>query len=381
MILNLNLQTLMNKLNRFYAATLVLALTFISCDNQHGDLADGLYAEIKTSKGDIIAELDYKKTPITVANFVTLAEGKNSFVQNEMKGKMFYDGLKFHRVIKDFMIQGGDPLGTGSGDAGYMFKDEITNLKHEKGVLSMANSGPATNSSQFFITHVATPWLNGLHTVFGRVVQGMEVVNNVQQGDFMNTVRIIRVGEDAKKFNPVKVFTDGYTAELEQSKKSKLVELENKRLYEDKYKAVIENKGLLFTESKAKAKTSLSGLKYFITDEGTGKKPAAASNIRINYAGYFENGEVFDTSIESVAKEFGKYDAQRAAQDGYSPIPFNTGNKRGMIPGFLEGISKINMGGSGIIYIPANLAYGAQGAGEVIPPNTNLIFEITIEKE
>ena len=371
----------MNKLNRFYAATLVLALTFISCDNQHGDLADGLYAEIKTSKGDIIAELDYKKTPITVANFVTLAEGKNSFVQNEMKGKMFYDGLKFHRVIKDFMIQGGDPLGTGSGDAGYMFKDEITNLKHEKGVLSMANSGPATNSSQFFITHVATPWLNGLHTVFGRVVQGMEVVNNVQQGDFMNTVRIIRVGEDAKKFNAVKVFTDGYTAELEQSKKSKLVELENKRLYEDKYKAVIENKGLLFTESKAKAKTSLSGLKYFITDEGTGKKPAAASNIRINYAGYFENGEVFDTSIESVAKEFGKYDAQRAAQDGYSPIPFNTGNKRGMIPGFLEGISKINMGGSGIIYIPANLAYGAQGAGEVIPPNTNLIFEITIEKE
>ena len=364
-----------------YALLLVLAVTFTSCDDKHGDLPDGLYAEIKTTKGDIIAELDYKKTPMTVANFVTLAEGKNPFVVDNMKGKMFYDGLKFHRVIKDFMIQGGDPIGNGSGDAGYMFKDEITDLKHEKGVLSMANSGPGTNSSQFFITHVSTPWLNGLHTVFGRVIQGMEVVNNVQQDDYMNSVRIIRVGEDAKKFNAVKTFSDAYSKEIELSKKSKLIELENKRLYEEKFKAVIDSKAVAFKEMKSKAKTSLSGLKYVITNEGTGKKPAAGSDIKIHYAGYFENGEVFDTSMESIATEFGKYDAQRAAQGGYSPIPFNTGNKRGMIPGFLEGISKINMGGSGIIFIPANLAYGAQGAGDVIPPNTDLIFEISIEKE
>lgn len=361
------------------ATILLLTVIFTSCNSEHGDLPDGLYAEIKTSKGDIIAELDYQKTPITVANFVTLAEGKNQFVENNMKGKMFYDGLKFHRVIKDFMIQGGDPLGNGSGDAGYKFKDEITDLQHDKGVLSMANSGPATNSSQFFITHVATPWLNGLHTVFGRVVAGMEVVNAIHQDDIINSVRILRIGEAAKKFNAVKIFGDAYTAELEQSKKSKLIELENKRLYTEKYQTVIESKAAHFADLKSKAKSSKSGLKYAITNAGTGKKPAANSDIKITYAGYFENGEVFDTSSEVIAKEFGKYDAQRAAQNGYSPIPFNTGNKRGMIPGFIEGIEKVNLGGSATIFIPSNLAYGAQGAGGVIPPNTDLIFEITIQ--
>ncbi len=380
MTLHLNPQTLMTKMKTFYSTLLLLAVILTSCKNEHGDLPDGLYAEIKTSKGDIIAELDYKKTPITVANFVTLAEGKNPFVKDNMKGKMFYDGLKFHRVIKDFMIQGGDPEGTGSGDSGYMFKDEFTDLKHDKGVLSMANSGPGTNSSQFFITHVATPWLNGLHTVFGHVVSGMEVVNSIQQDDFMNSVKIIRVGEAAKKFNAVKTFSDAYSKELEDSKKGKLVEIENQRAYTEKYKTVIEDKAKYFEDLKAKASKSATGLQYVITNQGSGKNPAAGSDIKIHYAGYFTNGEIFDTSMENVAKEFGKYDAQRAAQGGYSPIPFNTGNKGGMIPGFLEGISKIPSGGSGTVFIPANLAYGAQGAGDVIPPNTDLIFEITIEK-
>ena len=380
MTLHLNLQTLMTKMKTFYATLLLLAVVFTSCENKNGDLPDGLYAEIKTSKGDIIAELDYKKTPITVANFVTLAEGKNTFVKDDMKGKMFYDGLKFHRVIKDFMIQGGDPLGNGSGDAGYMFKDEITDLKHDPGVLSMANSGPGTNSSQFFITHVATPWLNGLHTVFGHVVSGMEVVNAVQQDDFINSIKIIRVGEAAKKFNAVKTFSDSFTKQIDEGKKNKIVELENKRAYNEQFKAVIEQKSKSFEELKATASKTSSGLKYIITDQGTGKKAAPNSEIKIHYAGFFTNGEVFDSSIESVAKTFGKYDAQRAAQGGYSPIPFNTGNKKGMIPGFLEGIDKIPLGGSGTIFIPANLAYGAQGAGEVIPPNTDLIFEISIEK-
>ncbi len=377
---HLNLQPLMTKMKTFYATLLLLAVIFTSCENKNGDLPDGLYAEIKTSKGDIIAELDYKKTPITVANFVTLAEGKNTFVKDDMKGKMFYDGLKFHRVIKDFMIQGGDPLGNGSGDAGYMFKDEITDLKHNPGVLSMANSGPGTNSSQFFITHVATPWLNGLHTVFGHVVSGMEVVNAVQQDDFINSIKIIRVGEAAKKFNAIKTFSDSFTKQIEEGKKNKIVELENKRAYNEQFKAVIEQKAKSFEELKATASKTSSGLKYVITDQGTGKKAAPNSEIKIHYAGFFTNGEVFDSSIESVAKTFGKYDAQRAAQGGYSPIPFNTGNKKGMIPGFLEGIDKIPLGGSGTIFIPANLAYGAQGAGEVIPPNTDLIFEISIEK-
>ena len=181
-------------------------LSLLSCKNeQYTDLPDGLYAELETSKGTILLELNYQKAPVTVANFVTLAEGKNTFVKESMKGKPFYDGLKFHRVIPDFMIQGGDPDGNGSGDAGYKFKDEITDLKHDgAGVLSMANSGPGTNSSQFFITHLATPWLDGLHTVFGRVVgNGMETVNKIVQDDYINSVKIIRNGEAAKKFNAV----------------------------------------------------------------------------------------------------------------------------------------------------------------------------------
>ena len=188
---------------------LLAVIALSSCKEDNNNLPDGLYAKLETSKGEIIVALDYKKAPITVANFVTLAEGKNDFVtNNNLKGKPFFDGLKFHRVINDFMIQTGDPLGTGSGDGGYKFKDEFSDLRFEKGgVLAMANNGPATNSSQFFITHVATPWLDGKHTIFGHVVEnGMEVVNKIQQNDYLNKVTIIRNGEAAKNSTLLKHF-------------------------------------------------------------------------------------------------------------------------------------------------------------------------------
>jgi peptidylprolyl isomerase len=360
---------------------LLAIATLYSCNEEHSDLPDGLFAKIATNKGDIIVDLDYKKAPITVANFVTLAEGKNDFVTNDnLKGRPFYDGLRFHRVIQDFMIQTGDPLGTGSGDAGYKFKDEITDMRFDAaGVLAMANNGPATNSSQFFITHVATPWLNGKHTIFGHVVgKGMDIVNLVQQNDYVNKVTIIRKGEAAKKFNAVKTFYDYFSVESENQKQKLAVEAQSKKKYDEKYKDVREDKVKYFNALERKATKTSTGLSYVITTKAGGKKPAKGAALSIHYAGFLEDGHLFDTSIENVAQTYGKFDPTRAAQNGYQPIPFQAGKKDGMIPGFIEGLEKLSYGDKAILFIPSHLAYGAGGAGDVIPPNTNIVFEIEL---
>ncbi|WP_348813547.1 peptidylprolyl isomerase [Flavobacterium maritimum] len=352
-----------------------------SCKDEHSSLPDGLYADIETNKGNIIVELDYKRAPITVANFVTLAEGKNEFITNEnLKNRPFYDGLKFHRVIEDFMIQGGDPLGTGSGDTGYKFKDEFSDLRFDKGgVLAMANNGPTTNSSQFFITHLETPWLDGKHTIFGHVVEkGMDVVNSIKQDDYMVKVTIIRNGTAAKKFDAVKTFRDYFTVESESQKKQLAIDAENKRIYDAKYKGVRDEKVAYYAALKAKATKSKTGLQYVITKKGNGKKPAIGANLYIHYAGFLENGELFDSSIESVCKVFGTYDKNRAAQGGYRPIPFQAGRKDGMIPGFIEGLEKLSFGDKAVLFIPSRLGYGEAGAGGVIPPNANIIFEVEL---
>lgn len=363
---------------------LFLITTLVSCNKEHDNLPDGLYAEIETNRGNILLELDYKNTPVTVANFITLAEGENQFITNDtLKGKPFYNGLKFHRVIKDFMIQGGDPLGTGSGDTGYKFKDEITTMKFDKGgILAMANNGPGTNSSQFFITHLETPWLNGLHTIFGHVVEyNLEVVNKIEQDDFIKAVTIIRNGEEAKKFDAKKTFYDYFKIESESQKQKVANEAKAKAEYEAKYKAVCEQKVASFTELKSKSTKTATGLQYVITKKSGGKKPSIGSNISIHYAGFLEDGTLFDTSIEEVSKIFGKFDPARAAANQYIPIPFQAGKKDGLIPGFIEGLEKMAIGDKAILFIPSHLAYGEAGAGEVIPPNTNIIFEIELIKK
>lgn len=359
---------------------LSVVILFCSCKDEHSKLPDGLYADIETSKGNIIVQLDFEKAPITVANFVSLAEGKNTFVSEQFKGKHFFDGLKFHRVIKDFMIQGGDPLGNGSGDTGYKFRDEISDLQFDKGgILAMANSGPGTNSSQFFITHVATPWLNGKHTIFGHVVEnGMEVVNKVEQDDFIKTITIIQKGEKAKKFDAIKIFTDFFTHEAENLKKQALIDAENKKVYDAKYKAVKEQKIAYFEAIKKTATKSNSGLRYKIISKGAGKKPVDGATLFIHYSGFLENGELFDSSIADVATAFGKFDQRRCDAKQYIPIPFEAGRKDGMIPGFIEGLSKMSFGDKAVLFIPSNLAYGAQGAGGVIPPNASIIFEVEL---
>jgi peptidylprolyl isomerase len=362
---------------------LAIIATFYSCKEENNNLPDGLYAKIETNKGEIIVQLDYDKAPITVANFVSLAEGSNDFVTNEkIKNRPFYDGLKFHRVIENFMIQGGDPLGTGSGDTGYKFKDEITDARFDKGgVLAMANNGPATNSSQFFITHIETPWLDGKHTIFGHVVgNGMEAVNKILQDDYMSKVIIIRNGDAAKKFDAVKVFHDYFAVEAENQKKQAAIEAENKRTFNEKYKVVIDAKVKYFAALKAKSTKTKSGLQFVITKKSGGAKPKAGTGIFIHYAGFLENGTLFDSSIENVCKSFGTFDPNRATQNGYQPIPFQAGKKDGMIPGFIEGIEQLSFGDKAVIFIPSKLGYGEAGAGGVIPPNANIIFEIELVK-
>ncbi len=363
---------------------------------------EGIFAEIYTNKGKIALQLEFQKTPITVANFITLAEGKNEFVTNDRKEKPYYDGLKFHRVIPNFMIQGGCPLGTGAGDPGYKFKDEFdASLKHDKpGIFSMANSGPATNGSQFFITHKDTPWLDNKHSIFGHVIEGQKVVDAIVQEDVIEKVIIVRKGKLAKNFNAEKVFSeymkmkpelDKIEAEENRIKAEAAAKLETERKQKEAEAKAIADKemkeklGPLLAAKvaelaalKVKTITTASGLQYCILQKGTGVKPAEGKDIYVHYAGYLEDGTLFDSSYEAINKMYGKFDQNRANQNGYQPFPFKYGSKGGLIPGFLEGINNMNFNDKAIFFIPSALGYGERGAGNVIPPNSNIIFEVEI---
>ena len=306
-------------------------------------MQDGIYAKFNTTKGEIKVKLTYDKTPGTVGNFVALAEGN---LENSAKPKKtpYYDGLSFHRVIPDFMIQGGCPQGTGTGDPGYKFDDEFhPDLKHtEPGVLSMANAGPGTNGSQFFITHVATPWLDNKHTVFGNVIEGQNIVDEIAQGDSINSLEIIRVGSEAESWNAVEAFKS-----FESSGEIRLQEERNKA------EAELEKLASGFDKTN-------SGLRYKILKKGEGNKAAKGNTVSVHYEGSLTNGQVFDSSYQRN-----------------QPIDFQLGIGQ-VIPGWDEGISLLNVGDKARFVIPSELGYGSAGAGGVIPPNATLVFDVEL---
>ena len=306
-------------------------------------MQDGLYAKLNTSKGTILIALEFKKTPGTVGNFVALAEGD---LENSMKpqGTPYYDGLKFHRVIPDFMIQGGCPQGSGTGNPGYKFDDEFhPELKHDTpGILSMANAGPGTNGSQFFITHIETPWLDNKHTVFGKVQEGQDVVDMIAQEDVINTLEILRVGNEAEQFNAIEAFRT-----FEGSREQRLVE-EN------------AEKEALLDKVAAGFESTESGLRYQIIQKGTGEMAVKGKTVVVHYKGQLLDGTVFDSSYKRN-----------------QPIDFPLGMGQ-VIPGWDEGISLLHVGDKARFVIPSDLAYGSAGAGGVIPPNAILIFDVEL---
>ncbi len=360
---------------------LVSAVVFAACDSKYSDLGDGLYADIETDKGAMIAELYAEDAPLTVANFITLAEGTNPKVPDSIKGKKYYDGLGFHRVVKNFIIQGGDPAGTGSGPLpGYTFYDELsTDRRHDsKGILSMANRGVNTNGSQFFITHKPTPWLDGYtadgvlkdcgkprvgcHSVFGKVISGLEVVDSIAQYDMIKSIKIVRKGSAAKSFDAVKVFNEGLAkaADVEKERLAKVAAAEKTR-----YETFVKECEAFYDKmGVAKATKTDSGLQYLKLNNTRGKKVTSTDEISINYTLYLGDGKRLQSSLDKGGK----------------PFVFTIDDKsRPLIPGFKEGLLKLRQGEKARLFIPYYIAYGERGGGP-FPPKADILFEVEVLK-
>ncbi|HLV24004.1 MAG TPA: peptidylprolyl isomerase [Moheibacter sp.] len=347
-------------------AIMTMATFMVSCavkipnsmsKEEYENLKDGLYAQMETSMGDMTIELFEEEAPLTVANFVGLAEGTKA---NEAKplGTPYYDGIVFHRVIKDFMIQGGDPDGKGTGGPGYNFEDEFdSDKKHDKkGILSMANAGPGTNGSQFFITEVPTPWLDGRHTIFGQVIEGLDVIDsiaNVKKGPqdrpvedvVINHVYIIKKGDKYKNYDGGKAFDQAKIKVEEKRKEARAkIDLEIQR-----------QKDLM-----ARASKTDSGLMYVVEKEGTGSIPAHGEEVKVHYTLRLNDGEILDSSY-----------------DRNQPLSAEVGVTQ-LIRGWMEALTLFKKGSKVFLIIPPDLGYGAQGAGGVIPPNATLYFDMEI---
>ena len=392
-----------------FVALVLLSLS--SCKEPYENLEDGLYAEFVTNKDTMVAKLFFKEAPVTVASFVALAEGNHPMVKDEFKGKKYYNGTTFHRVINNFMIQGGDPTATGSGDPGFKFEDEFnSSLKHDKpGILSMANSGPNTNGSQFFITEKATPHLDaykadgtlkkcgpfpggGCHAVFGELVLGLNIqdsISNVKveprsnkplEDVIIKELNIIRKGMEAKKFNAPKVFTEELpkikekvaAAEEEARKKAE----EEKRLKEEKIQKVADAFKPVMDDYIAKAKTKASGLKVYTIKSGTGAKPRTGQDVMVNYQGYFVDGKLLDSNLKDIEEKYGMLNPQKVQRNMYAPTRMKVSPEANLFAGFKEALASMRVGETSFFYFPSHIAYGESGRPPVVMPNTDLAFII-----
>lgn len=392
----------------FIALTLLLSATSCNDKSRYPDLEDGLYAEIVTNKDTMVAKLFFDKVPLTVANFVALAEGTHPMVAEKFKGKPFYNGLTFHRVMDKFMIQGGDPDASGTGGPGYKWGSEFDKtLRHDKpGILSMANSGGLnTNGSQFFITEIAAPWLDAFdeagnlkncegqrvscHAVFGELVLGLDVqdaISNVPVGQgnkpleevIMKEINIIRVGYDARNFDAVKTWNTELPL-LEEKRKQEAEEVikkaeEAKKIAEEKATKAAAEILPVFNDYKTKATTSATGLMTYTITKGTGPKVKQGDNVTVWYEGYFTNGKLLDSNRKDLEEKYGMMNPQKEQTGNYNPMPITITPDAQLFAGFKEAAANMSVGEKVFIYVPSHLAYGESGRAPAIAPNTDLIF-------
>lgn len=363
---------------------LILALILVystSCIEKHDALDDGIYAKFITTKGVMIAKLTYKKTPVTVANFISLAEGSNTLVKEKYKGKPYFNNTIFHRVIDNSIVQAGTPNTKSSGNPGYKFKDEFhPDLKHDKaGVLSMANFGPKTNGSQFFITEIPRPGLDNKHSVFGELIIGIDILDSISKVKTDKLYRplkpilikeliIIRKGSDAKNFDAPMVFENHFAEEEQLEKEQKA-----------KAEAILKSTLDKFKSQKAKALTLPSGLQYYVSEKGDGKKLHEEAEALVHYTVYTENGKLIKTSKLEVAKKLNAFDEKIKAAKTYQPIKADVGPDAQMIQGFKEGLQQLHVGDKATLFIPYHLGFGEAG-GNTVPGKTNIIFEVEVLK-
>lgn len=374
---------------QLFATALLISST--GCQEQYPDLGNGVFAEFVTSKDTIIVKLFYDKVPLTVANFVGLAEGSHPLLADSLKGKPYYNGTVFHRVIDQFMIQGGDPTATGSGNPGFKFGDEFDeSLKHDKpGILSMANSGPATNGSQFFITEKPTPYLDNKHSVFGEVVKGFAVVDtisNVKVAPRSNKpledvkileLNIIRQGMSARGFDAKDTWNTEFPLfeekRLKKLEEARLKAEEDKRIADEKMEAAAQETAPILEDYKSKATKQASGLLVYNIVKGSGPKPRTGATVKLNYEGYFTDGKLFGSNVKSVDEKYGTYNPRKEQKGGYTGMPMKIDPAAQMIPGFKEGVLDMSVGDKTFLYLPSHLGYGEKGVGP-IKPNTDLVF-------